>query len=565
MHAANTGSLVKQSWDNKEASAGKVEGPLDRRSRSRSKDPRKVEDKFPIVKYQKAVRTRANQNVLAGAVLVLPRKDTQTYVVTKNGKEQHANVLQRRKGEIYVHYFDTDKRLDEWVPEGKVQLLEEQPSSSRPAVGRKRKRKHQQGGRAGSSSPVRQASAETAVEDPEAAVAEENVPLTEEEYDIQHQKQITAQRNFDKVNFGNWQIKTWYYSPYPLSDNDTDEPESATIPARVQNRYIASERPLLWNLSLFGKLFIDTKTLYFDCDNFLFYILTDADSTRDYVLGFFSKEKVSYDDYNLACILTLPPYQRKRYGMLMIEFTQTFADLKWLGYELSRRAGKVGTPERPLSDLGLRSYLAYWISTLVRFFRRLLSVIPPENTALISRSTMPDLSSISLPRSSSNSTSDDKDKDKDKDGVIKIKRKKSTKGFDGEVLDPAEAVVPMDIMTGELSTNLRSIETTPNPDGSATAHVVARCTLVDIARATNLRVEDAAFAMNECGLLVKRYKGNINPHAQVETSNAFGRRKVVEEVEIEEVIMVTREMVEEVARERKVKRACMQLEYVMLI
>ena len=39
------------------------------------------------------------------------------------------------------------------------------------------------------------------------------------------------------------------------------------------------------------------------------------------------------------------------------------------GYELSRRAGKIGTPERPLSDLGLRSYLTYWISTLIRFFR----------------------------------------------------------------------------------------------------------------------------------------------------------------------------------------------------
>ena len=32
------------------------------------------------------------------------------------------------------------------------------------------------------------------------------------------------------------------------------------------------------------------------------------------------QEKKSQDDYNLACILTLPPYQRKGYGKLMIAF-----------------------------------------------------------------------------------------------------------------------------------------------------------------------------------------------------------------------------------------------------
>jgi hypothetical protein len=73
--------------------------------------------------------------------------------------------------------------------------------------------------------------------------------------------------------------------------------------------------------------------------------MTDADSQRDHVLGFFSKvrfdfgtpfkkkladynvmqEKVSYDDYNLACIITLPPYQRKGYGMLMIEFSEYYS------------------------------------------------------------------------------------------------------------------------------------------------------------------------------------------------------------------------------------------------
>lgn len=65
--------------------------------------------------------------------------------------------------------------------------------------------------------------------------------------------------------------------------------------------------------------------------------------------------------------------------MLMIEFSMSFSTFfrlyffTPLGYELSRRTGKVGTPERPLSELGLRSYLTYWVATLIRFFRCVLT------------------------------------------------------------------------------------------------------------------------------------------------------------------------------------------------
>ena len=103
-------------------------------------------------------------------------------------------------------------------------------------------------------------------------------------------------------------------------------------------------------------------------------------------------------------------------------------------------------------------------------------------------------------------------------------------------------------------TSLRSVETTANPDGSATTHVVVRCTLADIARATNLRVEDAAFALNECGLLVRRIRqdgSDVNP------DNAEARAA-------EESLAITREMVEAVARERDVKRMCMDLAHVLL-
>jgi GNAT superfamily N-acetyltransferase len=78
-------------------------------------------------------------------------------------------------------------------------------------------------------------------------------------------------------------------------------------------------------------LFLDHKTLYYDTDPFLFYVMCTRDERGFHIVGYFSKEKESAEDFNVACILVLPPYQRCGYGSLLIEFS----------YELSKIEHKV--------------------------------------------------------------------------------------------------------------------------------------------------------------------------------------------------------------------------------
>jgi histone acetyltransferase SAS3 len=104
------------------------------------------------------------------------------------------------------------------------------------------------------------------------------------------------------------------------------------------------------NLCLLAKLFLGSKTLYIDVEPFLFYVMTENDELGCHFVGYFSKEKRSSSMNNVSCILVLPIYQRRGFGHMLIEFS----------YLLTKVEEKTGSPEKPLSDMGLVSYRGYW-------------------------------------------------------------------------------------------------------------------------------------------------------------------------------------------------------------
>jgi hypothetical protein len=237
------------------------------------------------------------------------------------------------------------------------------------------------------------------------------------------------------------------------------------------------------------------------------------------------------------------------------------------GYELSRRENPcalvAGTPERPLSDLGLRGYLSFWTSVLVRYLRRAFEI-----------------------------RGDPHQEDEDEGGggggsrslaVAAARRKNGIKGWEGEVrLEERRRSSPR-ISGGGGGSGPTTTTAAVAADG--TEFFSLRLTVASIARAVGLRPDDVALALVESDLARHRRTRQPSPppppplasngrlsangsnngayssfdgdhhhhHNHQQTTTATDDDGGEGGGEEEEEIVITPEWVEKVAAERRVK------------
>ncbi|KAG9126505.1 hypothetical protein FRC07_003211, partial [Ceratobasidium sp. 392] len=150
-----------------------------------------------------------------------------------------ATIVQQRTSEYYVHYHGLDKRLDEWVPMNAVEIISNPPTAQtlnpelqNEGATRGKKRNRTTGPTTASHSDTTLAVPDrstTPQEDPPDSLTNHlpsalgpSLHTRDQTEAAQQHRALTARRNFDHVNFDDWHIKTWYFSPYPSFDDDTE-------------------------------------------------------------------------------------------------------------------------------------------------------------------------------------------------------------------------------------------------------------------------------------------------------------------------------------------------------
>lgn len=308
-------------------------------------DPKDNTQPIPLEYKLWAFKNVSNMEGLAlPAVVIEKRKREQSAPDSSSAAEQPTH-----RYDYYVHFEGQDRRMDQWVSYEQIRFT----GAARPG---------------------------TDHEDHHGFDAKS----------LREHNEATKVRTVEEIQIGPHVMKTWYFSPFPAEYckhkklyfcefcltffGGADElrrhgkhctwthpPGNEIYRSKDQHIEVAmfevdgkKEIQYVENICYIAKLFLDHKLIFWDTHPFLFYVLCEVTPRGCSIVGYFSKEKVSATN-NLACILTLPCHQKKGFGKFLIS----------MSYELSKKEGRSGTPETPISDLGQKAYNSYWRSTIL--------------------------------------------------------------------------------------------------------------------------------------------------------------------------------------------------------